>query len=87
MPLIKCKECGQQMSDSAKACPHCGANMLQAVGITTAQKFAAWAFVVAGALLVLVSKFSEEGTSFMWLIGVTGVACGIYVLKGKNRKA
>lgn len=24
MALIKCKECGQQMSSGAKACPHCG---------------------------------------------------------------
>lgn len=25
MALIKCKECGSQVSDEAKACPHCGA--------------------------------------------------------------
>jgi ABC-type ATPase with predicted acetyltransferase domain len=22
--LLKCKECGQSISESAKACPHCG---------------------------------------------------------------
>lgn len=25
MALKKCKECGKEISDSAKACPHCGA--------------------------------------------------------------
>lgn len=24
MAIIKCPECGQQMSDNAKTCPHCG---------------------------------------------------------------
>ena len=24
MALIKCKECGEQISSTAKACPHCG---------------------------------------------------------------
>ena len=25
MALVNCKECGQQISDSASVCPHCGA--------------------------------------------------------------
>jgi hypothetical protein len=25
MALIKCKECGSEISSKAKACPHCGA--------------------------------------------------------------
>ena len=24
MPLIKCPECGNKVSDKAHACPHCG---------------------------------------------------------------
>ena len=24
MALIKCKECGKEISDSVKSCPHCG---------------------------------------------------------------
>lgn len=27
MALITCSECGQQISDRAKACPHCGFDM------------------------------------------------------------
>lgn len=26
MALTECKECGKQISDKAKACPHCGAD-------------------------------------------------------------
>jgi hypothetical protein len=29
MALIKCRECGNEVSDSAKACPKCGAKPLQ----------------------------------------------------------
>ncbi len=31
MALINCKECGQQISDSAKVCPHCGAPVVKDV--------------------------------------------------------
>jgi len=31
MALISCKECGMQISDSAKVCPHCGAAVIKDV--------------------------------------------------------
>ncbi len=31
MALIKCKECGQEISDTAKTCPHCGAAVVKDV--------------------------------------------------------
>ena len=31
MALINCKECGQQISDAAKTCPHCGAPVVKDV--------------------------------------------------------
>lgn len=31
MALIKCKECGQEVSDTAKVCPHCGAAVVKDV--------------------------------------------------------
>ena len=31
MTLIKCKECGQDLSDTAKTCPHCGAAVVKDV--------------------------------------------------------
>lgn len=29
MALINCKECGKQVSDKAKICPHCGAHLIE----------------------------------------------------------
>lgn len=31
MALINCKECGQEISDSASVCPHCGAPVIKDV--------------------------------------------------------
>jgi len=28
MAMVKCKECGKEISDTAKACPHCGAKRI-----------------------------------------------------------
>lgn len=33
MALVKCKECGNQISKSAKACPQCGAKQKKQVGV------------------------------------------------------
>lgn len=35
MALIKCKECGNQVSDSAKNCPQCGVKIAGATGCST----------------------------------------------------
>ena len=32
MALVKCKECGSQVSSKAKACPSCGAKPQKTVG-------------------------------------------------------
>lgn len=48
MALIQCSECKQQVSDSAKTCPHCGAKVPQS---NTAVKF----FVVIVGLCVLLA--------------------------------
>lgn len=29
MALIKCKECGQKISNKAKKCPHCGVPLIE----------------------------------------------------------
>lgn len=62
MALVKCDECGQQVSTSARACPHCGAPPKAG----TRQRAALLAAVVAGAVGVVVSatQTSGEGT---WL--------------------
>ena len=48
MALIKCQECGQQVSSAAKACPHCGKSRDHiSSGVV-------W-FVVIGLVVVLVA--------------------------------
>ena len=34
MAMIKCSECGKQMSDKAKTCPHCGNSMNKAITLS-----------------------------------------------------
>lgn len=65
MALIKCSECGKEVSDQATACPQCGkpiANTaLRADSVVTIQqtnkrwkavKLASWLGIVAGVLLM-----------------------------------
>lgn len=33
MALVRCKECGQQMSSSASKCPHCGKTVTQPLNV------------------------------------------------------
>lgn len=47
MALIKCKECGQPMSSSAKVCPHCGKQRPSAT-----KTGCAWIIVLFGAAIV-----------------------------------
>jgi DNA-directed RNA polymerase subunit RPC12/RpoP len=54
MALIKCHECGAQVSDQAAACPHCGAKSKPKT--TTSTKIWAAAF----AALVAVTVFSPK---------------------------
>lgn len=45
MALVKCRECGKEMSSQAKACPHCGAPRPKGTSSST---------IIFGAFLVLV---------------------------------
>lgn len=52
MALITCKECGKQVSDSAKTCPGCGA--------AVPKKTSRVALVFAGLVLILMVKCSYD---------------------------
>ncbi|MCK9386052.1 MAG: zinc ribbon domain-containing protein [Nevskia sp.] len=57
MALIKCRECGKDISTDAKACPHCGAKPPYRPSL---------AFVVIAGLLIVFgikSAFTETGTT------------------------
>lgn len=58
MALIKCPECGKEISSAAKKCPNCG----KPINPVKSSKVIIW--VIAGifgiiALLVLLSSFSD----------------------------
>ena len=62
MALIKCKECGAQVSSEAKACPECGK------GVTSSMK---WGVLIGQVFIgIIISSFSSKNTSD------TGSPCG-----------
>lgn len=81
MALIKCTECGKEISDSAKMCPHCGNETEHAKTIANAklvatrhlvQTITAFIIEIIGVILFLSgqSALSEDGISFFsmeWL--------------------
>ena len=55
MALIKCHECGKEISTKAKECPHCGAPAKSPI------KFRWWAFIVIGVIAGI--YYSIESTT------------------------
>lgn len=75
MALIKCPECGKEVSDKAGKCPNCGTD-LQAYDSNTKKnnpnlKVSKWGFLVAGLVLGL----------------VLGIAIGVTLSIGEKREA
>lgn len=47
MALIKCKECGKEISNTASFCPHCGCNgLMQEINNKTAIKIIITIFTI-----------------------------------------
>lgn len=57
MALIKCKECGNEISNKAKECPSCGAPLPKKTSIVT------WTFLFAVIVVILVVATSGKKTS------------------------
>lgn len=51
MAIMKCRECGGQVSTSAKACPTCGAKAPKKTSLTTWVVGGIFAFIVGGAVI------------------------------------
>lgn len=67
MALIKCPECGKEISDNAKACPNCGCALK-----SSSSSFALILIsCVISALLLLVS-FGGLSNSFQYVMGGSG---------------
>lgn len=54
--LVKCKECGGQVSTKAEACPACGAKQKKPVGCL------GWAFVILVFIPLMIAMFAGEGS-------------------------
>ena len=84
MAMIRCMECGNQMSDSATKCPHCGAHKLKAVGASPIQKVSGVLAIIMGAAIWWTAL--GEGNSLMIGLGC-GFAClGFLVLVAPSRR-
>ena len=58
MALVKCRECGKDLSSDAKVCPHCGARKLTAMGAIGG--IASGIIMIFLAIVVLKSIFGEK---------------------------
>jgi predicted RNA-binding Zn-ribbon protein involved in translation (DUF1610 family) len=65
MPLVKCSECGKEISDKAESCPNCG-NPIKPVLIERtgkswkAARLISWIFFLIG-FFTFVSQFQQGG--------------------------
>lgn len=90
MALIKCPECEQDVSSSAKACPHCGYSLsptaddsgqVQIIEHTRkgwkAIRALGWLLIVAGGLVLFAAWQSgnTNGAKAGWRIVLAGVGC------------
>jgi len=90
MSLIKCPECGHEVSDKAPACPHCGAPIATMIsnrhdGVQPLQKANGGVDISAKKP----KKNSSVGRKFVMLIVLLAVAVGAYYLysmKGDKTK-
>lgn len=57
MALIKCKECGKDVSDSAGKCPHCGAKVNKPIGKL------GWALVIFTTFIVVQCSLSMPSST------------------------
>jgi hypothetical protein len=64
MAIKKCKDCGKEVSSSARACPHCG-KMYPAGGLTRGAKI----FLFLIAVPLIIGKIAE-GTSRSQTLGI-----------------
>ena len=94
MALIICKECGKEVSDTAKCCPHCGYRNLQKSGGKlglTSLVFGILAAVYAFSSCVACSYAPETATyAVIWVLlySVLAVTFGISSFKkwGKSNR-
>lgn len=63
MAMIKCKECGQEISNKAEKCPHCGATRVHKTGCLTWILFFFLGFVVLSVIGTAIGSSSKGKSS------------------------
>jgi RNA polymerase subunit RPABC4/transcription elongation factor Spt4 len=76
MPLIKCPECGKEISDQAQSCPHCGNPIKPVVIEQTGKKWKlakviTWLIFWFGAVLILVGAGNGGFDNPLTGLGIT----------------
>ena len=90
MSLIKCKECGAMVSEDAKQCPNCGANLTNPVGVGIGNILGAIIISIVG--ITTLASTIKHGLGFTVgllgggciLLGVIKLLTGIGALLGAN---
>ena len=82
MTLVKCNECGKEMSDKAKVCPKCGCPNYENVDIVSSDK--SDTLCLTGLIVGIVSFFID----FVGLVSATGLTLSIIgYTKATNSKS
>lgn len=88
--LIKCSECGAEVSNQANKCPKCGAPTAQkksGIAIIGAVIFFLLAFVFFGGMLaeIIVTGHSSEASLWMVIGGCIWTFIGVACLKYRKK--
>ena len=85
MAMVKCNECGNQLSTTASKCPHCGASSDKAVGSTPLQRVAGLLAILMGGAVFLIGSTKENGI-IMDMLCAAFVIMGLCALFAPSRK-
>jgi hypothetical protein len=67
MAIVKCRECGHELSNEAGYCPHCGSPAPNDSGSSQVASFIALAFMIFFAALIAQATFSRANArSINW---------------------
>jgi hypothetical protein len=92
MALIKCKECGNEISDTARSCPRCGAYHRGAIEISSpivllVLRLGGIFFILLGAIdisLCFSGLVDDTNKTGFW--GLAGIVIGFLLIATKGKK-
>lgn len=84
MSIVICNECGKEISDTARSCPHCGAKGLKATGVNELQRSVGFIILIAGiiGLFIFIPNYITIGAISCSLM----IIFGIYIIFAKSKK-